>query len=75
MDKIKEKTAQNNDAEEEYVKSKNNSNSAKLNYSYKSYSNQFYDTGYNPNAFCAVHQQLISQQFKNLFKWGLHSDT
>lgn len=39
MDKIKEKTAQNNDAEEEYVKSKNNSNSAKLNYSYRSYSN------------------------------------
>lgn len=39
MDKIKEKSAQNNDAEEEYVKSKNNSNSAKLTYSYRYYSN------------------------------------
>lgn len=39
MDKIKEKTAQNNDAEKEYIKSKINSNSAKLNYSYRSYSN------------------------------------
>lgn len=54
--------------------SKNNSNAMKLTYSYRSYSNQSCKAGYNPNDFCVVHQQTISQQFGNLFKWGLYSD-